>query len=280
MVAEYNAAGLTDWRKIVNVVPVSDFRIQRRMRMGGYGNLPTVVQGGPYTALTSPGDVEATYAVTKKGGTDDITREMIKNDDVGAIRRIPVKLGRAAARTLYDFVFAFLSDNPTIYDDVELFHSASHANLGANALDTTYLQAARHRILKQTELTSGKVLGLVPKYGIVPADLDKTMYDLITPPSIQSGVILAGVDYQKTWQMEMIVVVGWIDPNNWYLAADPKDCPCIEIGFLDGNEEPDLFVQDAPNAGSMFSNDKLTYKIRHEYNGAVCDYRGLDGSIV
>jgi len=93
-------------------------------------------------------------------------------------------------------------------------------------------------------------------------------------------VIIAGVDYVKTWQLELIVVPYWTDPNNWYLAASPKDCPTIEIGFLDGNEEPELFVQDLPTVGSMFNNDKLTYKIRHIYGGAVVDYRGLQGNIV
>ena len=280
MVAEYNAAGLTDWRKIVNVVPLSDFRTQRRMRMGGYGTLPTVLQGGPYAALTSPGDEEATYAATKKGGTEDITREMIKNDDVGSIRQIPIRLGRAAARTLYDFVFDFPRANAAIYDNVALFHACHHANLLTTALDATQLALGRRQIMRQTELTSGKVLGLVPKFGIVPVDLDKTMFDLITPPSMVQGVIIAGVDYIKTWQLEEIVVIGWTDTNNWYLAADPKGCPGIEIGFIDGNEEPELFVQDLPNVGSMFSNDNLTYKIRHEYGGAVCDYRGFQGNIV
>jgi hypothetical protein len=43
----------------------------------------------------------------------------------------------------------------------------------------------------------------------------------------------------------------------------------LEIGFLDGREEPELFIQDMPNTGSMFSNDKLTYKLRHIYGGGV-----------
>jgi len=280
MVAEYNAAGLADWRKIVNIVPVSDFRTQRRMRMGGYGNLPAVLEGAPYTALTSPGDEEATYAATKRGGTEDITLEMIKNDDVGSIRQIPVRLGRSAARTLYEFVFDFLRTNPVIYDGAVLFILAGHVNLLLVALDITHLADSRHQMMKQTELTSAKILGLVPKFLIVPVDLDKTAYDLITPPSMPSGVIIAGVDYVKTWQLELIVVPYWTDPNNWYLAASPKDCPTIEIGFLDGNEEPELFVQDLPTVGSMFNNDKLTYKIRHIYGGAVVDYRGLQGNIV
>jgi len=30
----------------------------------------------------------------------------------------------------------------------------------------------------------------------------------------------------------------------------------------------------------MFSNDKITYKIRHIYGGAVTDYRGAQGNVV
>jgi len=58
------------------------------------------------------------------------------------------------------------------------------------------------------------------------------------------------------------------------------DVPTIEIGFLNGREEPELFVQDEPTNGSMFSNDKITYKVRHIYGGAVLDYRGLQGNVV
>jgi hypothetical protein len=54
----------------------------------------------------------------------------------------------------------------------------------------------------------------------------------------------------------------------------------IEIGFFGGREEPELFVQDAPNVGSLFSNDVITYKIRHIYGGGVLDFRGFVGGIV
>jgi hypothetical protein len=53
----------------------------------------------PYQPLTSPGNEEVTYALAKKGGTEDLTFEMIANDDVRAISD-PGKLGLAAAQTL------------------------------------------------------------------------------------------------------------------------------------------------------------------------------------
>lgn len=279
MIAEYNVSALQDWRKIVNVVSLNDFRTQHRTRMGGYGDLPIVTEGDPYGALATPGDEEATYAASKKGGTEDLTLEMIKNDDAGAVMMIPRKLARAASRTLYKFVFDdLLSDNPTIYDAVALFH-ASHGNLGAVALDATNLALRRQAMLKQTEADSGERLGIPAKYLIHPVDLDKVAYDLVAAPR-NSDFDPTAADYTRTLQMETISVPFWIDANNWFLAADPMDIPSIEIGFLDGKEDPELFVQDAPNVGSMFSNDKLTYKIRHIYGGANTDYRGLDGSIV
>jgi len=279
MLADYKQSALQDWRKIVNVVSLNDFRTQHRTRMGGYGDLPVVLQGDPYTALATPGDEEATYAATKKGGTEDLTLEMIKNDDAGAVMAIPRKLSRAAARTLYKFVFdTLLADNPTIYDAVALFH-ASHGNLGSTALDATNLALRRQAMLKQTEADSGERLGIPAKYLIHPVDLDKVAYDLVAAPR-NSDFDPTAADYTRTLQMETISVPFWTDANNWFLMADPMDIPSIEIGFLDGKEDPELFVQDAPNVGSMFSNDKLTYKLRHIYGGTNTDYRGADGNIV
>lgn len=274
LVAEYNGAVDYDgWRRISNVVPVGDFRTQERVRFGGYGDLPAVAQGAGYAALTSPTDEKATYAVTKRGGTEDITLEMIKNDDVGSIQRIPMKLGRAAKRTLAKFVFDFIKDNPTVYDTVALFH-ATHGNLGSAALDATSLAARRLAMLKQAEKDSADRLGIGPKSLLVPVDLQSTAVDLFKLNTNNEK------NFVQSLTLDIIPVWYWTDATDWALAADPRDIPGLEVGFLDGNEEPELFVQDNPTVGSMFSNDKLTYKIRHIYNGAITDYRAFDKSVV
>lgn len=263
MVAEFNAAVEFDgWRKICSVVPVNDFRTQDRVNIGGYGDLPTVNQGSPYLALTSPTDAKATYAVAKKGGTEDITLEMVKNDDVGAIRRIPVKLGRAAKRTLAKFVFDFIRTNPTIYDSVALFH-ASHGNLGSTALASAEVGVVRTAMMKQAERDSADRLGVGPAGLLVPIDLQETAWNIF-----QRGTNLDKTMIQSM-MLEIIPVWYWTDTNDWAAYANPNDIPGLEVGFLDGQEEPQLFVQDMPNVGSMFSNDKITYKIRHIYGGTV-----------
>jgi len=278
MLMEYNSAGLESWRKIVNIAPLSDFRTQRRVRIGGYGNLAIVNQSAAYAAVTSPTDEEATYSVNKRGGIEDVTLEAIRNDDVLAVRRVPVKLARAAARTLYTFVFDLIATNPTIYDSVTLFN-ATHSNIGTSALAQAPLLAGRMAMMKQTDSGSSEVLGITPRYLVVPPDLEATAWGLVVSPSTGYFIPTAAQGQNiQTW--ETIVVKTWTDTNNWFLVADPSDIPSIEIGFLDGKTEPELFIQDAPNAGTMFTNDKITYKIRHVYGGAVTDYRGLYGAIV
>ena len=274
MLAEYRAAVDFDgWRQLVSVVPVNDFRMQHRTRWGGYGDLPTVAEGADYLPLTSPGDEEATYKAGKKGGTEDLTLEMIKNDDVGVIRRIPTKLSRAAKRTLAKFVFDFLRANPVIYDTKALFH-VDHNNLFAAALSKAELAAHRLAMLKQTELSSNDRIGIAPSRLVVPADLQEAAVDLFKLSTNNEKTFI------QTLTMNIIPVWYWTDANDWCTAADPADIPGIEMGFLDGREEPELFVQDTPNVGSMFAADKLTYKIRHIYGGAVTDYRAFTKAVV
>jgi hypothetical protein len=282
MLEYYNQPGLDQWRKLVSVGSVNDMRTQRRIRFGGYNNLSVVTEGSAYGALTSPTDEEATYAPSKKGGTEVITMEMIVNDDLGAIRDIPRRLGRAAAQTLHEFVFDILKDNGAIYDSVALFH-ASHGNLGSTALTAASLKAARLQMLKQADVSNSKRLGITPKYLVIPVDLEQDAFTILNSVFLPSGVGTAApsdANYARTFGLEPVSVPYWTDTNNWFLVASPMDVPTIEVGFLNGKEDPELFVQDQPVNGSMFSNDKITYKVRHIYGGAVLDYRGLQGNIV
>lgn len=274
MLAEYRAAvDFEGWRQVANVVPLNDFRVQHRTRWGGYGDLPAVAEGAPYLPLTSPTDEEATYAATKRGGTEEITLEMIKNDDVGTVRRIPTKLSRAAKRTLAKFVFDFFRVNGVIYDTKALFH-ADHGNLFTGALSPTELAAHRLAMLKQTELNSADRIGITPTRMLVPVDLQQSAVDLFKLATNNEKTFIQALT------MNIIPVWYWTDANDWCTAANPDDIPGIEVGFLDGKEEPELFVQDAPTNGSLFTNDKTTLKIRHIYGGAVCDHRAFTKAVV
>ena len=274
MLTEYRAAVDFDgWRQIASVVPVSDFRTQHRTRWGGFGDLPKVAEGADYQPLSTPTDEEATYGAEKRGGTEDITLEAIKNDDVGAIRRIPTKLSRAAKRTLAKFVFDFLRLNAPIYDTKALFH-VDHGNLFAGALSKAELALHRLAMLKQTELSSNDRIGISPTRLVVPVDLQEAAADLFKLSTNNEKTFI------QSLVMNIIPVWYWTDANDWVTGADPADIPGIEVGFMDGKQEPELFIQDSPTSGSMFTADKLTYKIRHIYGGAVVDHRAFTKAVV
>lgn len=261
------------WRNLANVVPVNDFRTQERTRFGGYGDIPIVGESQPYTALDSPDDEKATYAVAKRGGTEEVTLEMITNDDVGAVQQIPRRLARAAQRTLSKFVLDFLRTNPTIYDDTALFH-VDHDNLGTAALSKESVSVMRLKMMQQTEKNSGDRLGIGPRYLWVPGELEETAVDLFRRNTENDR------NFIQSLSLDVMPVWYWEDPADWYASADPLDIPNIEIGFLNGAEDPELFIQDSPTVGAVFSHDKITYKIRHIYGGTVTDYRGLFAALI
>jgi hypothetical protein len=239
--------------------------------------LPTVNQGQPYNPLTSPTDEEVTYALSKKGGTEDITLEMIANDDLRAISKIPTKLGLAAAQTLYRFVWDILPTNAAVsYDATALFHT-NHVNTAAGALSQTTLTARRAAMRQQTAYgDSSDVLSIVPQFLVVPSALEELAFQLCTSavaiPSTPAGPSDAPNIHQG---LKPIIVDYYTDANDFYLVADPGMCPTIEVGFYQGRQEPELFTQSDQSVGSMFNADVLTFKIRHIYSGAVLEHRGF-----
>lgn len=261
-----------EWSKFCTITPIRDFKQQTRVRLGAFGSLPTVAEDTAYTSV-SLSDTAATYVPTKRGNLVTVSRETIINDDLYAIRQIPTKLAVAAAYTLAEFVYGFLSTNPTIYDTNPLFTAgAPHANLGSTALSTAAMQTGVTAMREQTNM-AGKRIGLRPRYLIVPPELEWTA--MVATKS-------AGVPGSPN--NDINPMLGYVTPiiapqlssaTQWFFAADPAVVDTIEIGFVGGQVNPALFVQDLPLLGLNFTQDVVSFKVRHEYGGAIVDWRGL-----
>jgi hypothetical protein len=279
------------WRKFVTIESIDNFKTQDRIQIGGLADLPTVAENGTYTEFTSPNEVKASYAATKKGKILVVTWEMVKNDDLRMITRLVSEMGRAAARTLGKFVYDLVLNVSggvinagTIYDSTALYTSG-HSNLTTNALAYDSLDAGIIAMMNQTQPDSSEPLGIRSKYLLVPGELRGTAKVMVESEKIP---ISSGPGTQESinpnfGRVEPIVIPnGFLrsDKNNWYLIADPKDVESIVIGFLDGKENPEIFLQDQPTVATVFTNDQIKYKVRHVYNGVVTDYRGFYGGIV
>jgi len=342
------------YKEFCNVVPGSDFKQQERIRWGGFGEFPTVLEDGTYDNIGFPTDEKATYTPLTKGGTFSIGRRTIKNDDMNMLRQIPTRLARAAAKTLNSFVWAFMISNPTIYDGAALFTSA-RGNLGASALDfdtlgvaVTAMKSMKERGNYEFEATADsggnttltdadaafgtsseyddhyvrivygtgvgqyrkisshtnseltvsvawttnpdssskyeifeyldEKIGIKPAFLAGPTELERTI-DLILENDYEPDSVERNKNTLKGVAKKMIVGT-LTDANDWYLVGDKTWLDLFELGFIDGKEQPTILVQDQPNVGEMFTRDRITYKVRHEYGGGIVDYRGFYKAVV
>ncbi len=272
LVQDYGAQP-QDWKKLCAIRAIRDYKPQYRVLLHDFGALGTVNENAAYTNLAWD-DTRETYTPAKRGNLVVVTREAILNDDLEAVRRIPTKLAIAAATTINEFVYGLFTGNPTLADTSKVFDDGSqtaHKNRGTAALSAASLQAAITQMMKQTN-SAGKRLGLKPRYLLLPPDL------YWTAVTILNSTLLPGSQNNDAnplqGMLEPIVVPQFSDAKDYYLMADPAQSECLEVGFINGQETPELLVQDNPTAGSVFTNDAISYKVRWEFGGGWLDYRG------
>jgi hypothetical protein len=288
LVADYNyQPRLQDVSKVCNIVDLNSIQEQKRIRYGGYADAPTVAEGAAYLPATSPDDEQAVYTPVKKGFTEDITLETIKKDDINAVGKIPARVSRACINAFYKTVFGLLNPgtNAAVYDDIALYDNSTHANYATSALDSTYLTAAIQRMLKQTEAGSSEVLGIEPGFLLVPVELEDDAYGLTVNAYGKYNDVPS---YEQAKRIEVVKVPYWSGETptygaaakNWALISRRDYGVPVEAGFVDGQRTPELFVSNLANVGSLFTNDKITYKVRFWFGAAVIDFRFCDGSVV
>lgn len=274
-----------DWRKVARVIPVTDFQPWRDTKVGGYADLPVVVEAGTYPELTHPADEQTSATLAKHGGiAAQITRELIINDQINAISQIPLELARAAARTLYKAVFdVIISGNGATYgpDSTVLFHT-DHNNLDTStALSIAGLNALEILMRSQTKMGStNDILGAAntPTVLIVPNELRALALRLANPSASINTRLDADADAdidpeEYKGRLEVITLDYNTDPNDYYVVADPRMVKGIGVLFMNGNEEPELFIQRDETVGEVFSMDVQNIKIRHEWETVLTDFR-------
>lgn len=268
--AAYDEAPSTYQRWVRQASSASDFKTLHRIVFGEIGLPEEVEENGKYPEMTTT-DSKESYRVTKHGGIFSITLEMMVNDDMDAMTRIPRMQGNAMRRKINLDAYAILTDNAALADGVALFHASSHgANLDSTALAEGALDTGWSVMSTQSGLDSTTILGIKPRFLIVPSSLAATAYRLtgggVVPQTVGNVPLYGG---QR--QLE-VVEEGQLDGTSttgWYLAADNNVVDTVEITFLQGEETPVLDREDG------FDTDTIKYKIRQSYGIKAIDYRGL-----
>ena len=272
--ASYEAAPQS-FRPLVKVVSVSDFKQVTRAQLGEAPSFDKVNEHGEFTR-GSIKDAGEKYSVATYGKVVGVTRQVIINDDLGALTRLPQAFGVQAAQLESDLVWAELLGNPKMSDNIDLFH-ASHKNLGsAGAIAVGTVGKGRLAISQQTGLDGKTVLNLSPTFLIVPGELVVTAeqflgqiyaaktgdavpdslkkLQLLTDPRLDLGIARAGVAGSA---------------SNWYMAASPSQIDTIELAYLEGHQG----VHTETRQG--FDVDGVELKVRLDVGAKVIDHRGF-----
>jgi hypothetical protein len=263
------------WRDLVSQISnVPNFLTQDAVRVQYIGDLPEVDEDKPYTELTHAADEKVSFTVTTRGGLLVVTRRAVLANDVAGIERAVEQARRAAWRTLAKQVWQKLIANANYdVDGVALFH-ADHGNLGSAALSVAALNVARKAIFDQAESGGTEKLGLSGPFLLaVPIELEPTAFAIALCDQVEDAANpwrgRFGPQGERIYASPLMT-----DGSDWILLDISGNAGVIEIGFLGGRQEPQVILANRPSEGQAFTQDRVVYKIMHEYGLTVSDYRG------
>lgn len=250
-----------------------DFKPQKRVDLNLFPALSEVPEGAEYKSGTI-GERGETIQLATYGKMFAITRQAIINDDMNAFSRVPMRMGRAAKRTVGNLAYAVLTSNAAMADGVALFH-ADHGNLAAAAAAPSVdsLDAARSAMAKQKDPDAhATALNIRPKHFIVPVALEGKARVLMTAEKDPNASNPNSAKPNHVNGLATVVSDARLDAASstaWYLAADANMHDTIEVAYLNGNETPMIDQQDG------WKVDGVEFKVRIDAGVKAIDFRGL-----
>lgn len=280
------------FRQYCKIATVPDFRDVKRFTVDGADNeLAEVKQRAEYPEQKLS-EASYSYSVKKYGRRIPFSWETMINDDLDALKDIPQRFGRAANRSEQRFA-------TNLYMKADGPQTGVSAITGNAVLGVSGLTTAMKQIGNETD-ANGEPIAIDALHLVVPPALEITAYNIVnalqlelteTGGSSNSKLITANW-IKNRLQVHVDPFIPVIATSNgdtaWFLFADPNgNRPGVEIGFLRGHEQPEIFMKQ-PNAerigGAMnamsgdFSTDSIEYKVRHVFGGKLIDGKMIWGS--
>ena len=245
-----------------------DFKEAARVALSEAGTLELVPEGGQFKQ-DSFGEASARTKVATYGKLFSLTRQAIINDDLGLFSKIATKYGSAAKRLVNKMVYAQLTGNVKMQDNVALF-DAKHGNVAGTgeALSVKAIAKAITAMRRQKGITGEATLNITPKYLVVPPELEMTAYQIVNSTAAADGVN-SGVANPYKGRFIVVADAELTDPDAWYLVADATQHDTIEVTYLNGVETPRLETRQG------FDVDGIEYKVAFDCGVSALDFRGV-----
>lgn len=245
-----------------------DFKEAARVALSEAGNLELVPEGGQFQQ-DFLGEASARTKVATYGKLFSLTRQAIINDDLGLFSKIATKYGSAAKRLVNKMVYAQLTGNVKMQDNIALFDT-KHGNVAGTgeALSVKAIAKAITAMRRQKGITGEATLNITPKYLVVPPELEMVAYQIVNSTAAVDGEN-SGVVNPYKGRFVVVADAELTDPDAWYLVADATQHDTIEVTYLNGVETPRLETRQG------FDVDGIEYKVAFDCGVSALDFRGV-----
>jgi len=243
-----------------------DFRIFEDITAGAGGILDKMTEGGELKS-------KSIYEGATQGKVDNygnkyvVTFEAMVNDDLGIFAGLLSEFGISSALTAEVRTYQMLTrtgaySNFVMGDGLPIFH-ANHFNKLDLALDSAGLSEAKLTMRRQ-KLPSGDNAYIVPKYLIVPPELEDTAKILVRSTSLATSGNSGEINVH---QNEFTVIVApHLQPTEWYITTDRRT---LVANYLAGTGRKPIIQLDRS------SITEIVYKGMFQVGISVSDYRGM-----
>ncbi|HMO09368.1 MAG TPA: Clp protease ClpP [Paracoccaceae bacterium] len=264
------------YRAIADRMDFSDFRPHPVSAIGGWPGLRAVPESGEIQ-FGAMGDKKETVALVTYASGLRITRQMLVNDDLGAIEREVARAGEKVAadedRLFYEmFLSGSNADGPTLAETSrQVFNTTDGTKAGTPAAITPASIALGYKALRERrDIPSGApgaagapFLYLTPAVLLCGPTKEFEALQLLAP--IQAAQASNVNPYAGKLQ---VVVCPWIAGNAWYMFAAPSARATFMYGYLQGEAGPRVRM-DEP-----FGTLGMAWTIQEDFGFGAVDFRG------
>lgn len=253
------------WRPLSRQRNLPDFKPVTELEIAGQILPEKLLEGGEYKSATVT-EQSAAWRIYTYGKKISVSRQLIINDDLDALSRIPSMIGRGMSLFESNQVWALITGNATLpYDSKALFH-ADHGNTGTGAIGVDAISNARKTLRNQSDI-AGNRINIRPRYLMVPTSLETAAQQFLAPfqPTTSGDINVF------TNSMNLIVEPRLDDASEsvYYVTGDPAQIDMIAHGYLAGEAGPQV---DTVNDRDP---DGVTIYARIDFGTTLLNHRGF-----
>lgn len=256
------------FRRIAAQMSFADFRPHPVSRLADYPMLQPVAESGEIKWGTL-GDKKESVALAAYAAGLTLSRQVLINDDLGAIDRMVRNYGMTVAAfedaTFWAMALGGASNNgPTMLETTRQMFNTTDGTLAgtAAAISVTSLSVGRAALRKRKRL-DGTDLSVAAAILLVGPDKETEAQQLVAPIQAQQVGNINPFSGKLT-----VEVTPKITGNAWYLFADPQMLANFTYGYLDGQTGP-RFRTEEP-----FGRQGVSFTVEHDFGCGAIDWRG------